>query len=219
MFSLANYKPKFVPGPTPCQIKSFVMYRGRLLIGGTFFRNRHVGGHHPQLQCQLLTNELDGNLQPIGPLVYTTELSLHKSVELHVWGVGKTGTPSDKKYYASQTFIVGGPPDYIDTWTNAIPSLRSQINAKDPLVTMPTSDVIEPYNTSEETYIIPFGPASMYVETTAPSTPAGLAQLRTGPDETIIFVTQSETETIDNGALQDVNALFSWDGTSWVPRS
>lgn len=215
-----EYKPKFVPGPAPCRIKSYTLKRGRLTIGGTFFRTKQLGSHTPQIQCKWLTNDLDGSLQPIGTVNYTTDQLYVKSVELHIWGNDKSGVAYDNTYYALQEYDPSLiPPENIEIigWTNAIPSLRSRVNSTDPLVSMPTTDIQANYDSINEEYISIFGPVLIVPGVSAPTSPAAIASIRTGPNKTLINISQTETENLDDGSLHEVNSLYEWTGFDWIP--
>ena len=214
-----NYVPKYIPGPEPCVIKSYTVTRGRLLAIGTFFRVRTTGNHTPQIESAWLTNTLDGSLQPIGTIETTTNQADVQSVRLRIWGVNKFGVSFDNTYYAAQNYnstII--PPATVPVgWISGIPSLRTQVNNADPLLSMPTEDVQQPYDsaTNDSTYL-DIGNGITTIGKTLPRSQGEILQIRTGPNKTLINLAQTETDNIDDGTLQNINQLYEWTGLDWI---
>lgn len=213
---MANYKyrPKFVPGPKPCVIKSYSLKRGRVLAGGAAFRNKQIGQHVINIKSEWFTNTLSGGL-PVGPLDPTDLEEDVKSVRLTVTGTDAKGTPHTNEYWAEQfgNFTVPEQP----VWVSAIPTLRVDINNNDPILSMPEVDVQLPFDAaSQGEYLEEFNVNTISTGNSLPSTPAGLAAIRTGPSFTLIYVVNTETETIDDGALTDIGEVWEWNGFVWV---
>jgi len=212
-----KYKPKFIPGPPPCVIKSYSLTRGRVLAGGAAWRNKFIGQHTINIQSAWFTNTLSSG-QPVGALVPTSDQASVNSVRVIVTGPDQDNVEQINTYWAEQNYNNGGGDPLLAFWTSAIPALRTLINNNDPILSIPVEDVQLPFApTDQGVNLGEFNTDTISTGEALPTAPAKIAKIRTGFIFSLINIIESETETIDNGALTVIGQVFEWNGFRWVP--
>jgi len=220
------YTPDFDASSDPCTLQSFDERRARLGAGGTFFRSKNAGprNNNIKIESTWLTNTLDGNFQPIGTLVGTSDPLLFNSVRLKVYN----GTELVEEWFATQSQTdpgdPGGEPPVDPTWISGVPSLQSRINADtNSIIEMNIKDVQFPWPMFDEnddeivpTFMGMFPITRMSGATGGPTNPkTHRPKIRTGPAQSIILIANSEIGQA-NGSMRIVNKPVYWNGACWL---
>lgn len=172
--------------------------RARLLTSGTFFRSKNAGA---------ATNEIE------------IEIVIAGDVILNVYKDGLQET------FGPVTLDIGGSP----CSPISAPALRVLVNGISNLIEMPTVDqggvtvAAVPYFDSgiDETCIFAIMPTQLSGGDGPPSDDASLTTVHTGPDRTMVILSQTEiinNEHTDPGLLVDPTSerVRQWNGMDWV---
>lgn len=201
------YVPTFVAGTTPSLLQETDETRARLVAGGSFFRSVDVGPYTNNIQVTSTWEVNDGGWRVYNPGApdFDTLLDIGR-VRLSL----STGVPAqDESYTATQTYTGGSP-----AWTvNAIPSLRTQLSSSN-LVTMPVSDIQQPWNIGLDADHLEEFDSFLAGGTGGPTTPTGLAGIRTGPAQSLIYIKNSEINSSD-GSMNALQITRYWNGACW----
>lgn len=223
MFTEPAYKwrPKFVPGPTPCTIETHAEKRARLIAGGTFFRSKTIGSKWNSANLQIIVSTLDlGGFNNPTPSDHPTWSGWGSSVMVVELTVTHTATEHLSYYYSQQgqTSLLP-PPECV---RHAPSALRAVVNADTAaIIEMPTNDVQAPWaggvsGDDEKTTCLlsPFSSTLSGGE----SGPDNPSELRTGPMKSVFYVSESEKYNSD-GSLTPIQELREYNGTDWIPYS
>lgn len=202
-----TYSTGFVPGPTPCFLQDTAERRGRLSLGGTFFRSIGFGiiQNNITITCDWLGStppspsctQVDNTLTP------TTNQSLVTQVKLTV-----SNGITTEIYYACQSY-----DGLLMQWTSAIPSLRTQVNASSTLINMPSTDGISGYNAAVSE-IPPLSHIDYFSVTNlgGAGPPGPSPSMRTGPVFTLLHFASTED---GGGNAVGENIVKFWDSQNW----
>lgn len=204
----------FVPDFRPdgqCTAPGFVEKRARLFAGGTFFRSKNAGSSQNLIAVQ-----------------FTKPGS---TVVLNVYNNGVLVESFD-----SGTFSEIPPPEPSECDGDVAKALRTLVNSGSDFIEMPpidhggTSFGPEEFIASNSPSSTPpgddcdtlFGPTNLSGGSGPPTTEAGLAGIRTGPQRALVIV--QLTEVINNNS-SDLGLLVNppsgkvrqFDGVDWIP--
>lgn len=221
------YRPKFNPSPAPCVLKSFNEDRGRLLIGGSFFRSYDAGSHVNDITvaCSYISDIYSGN--PFAPVINDTR-TVTARVTLTEGAAVETYDAVQVQTYLS---VEDPPTVFTDMWvwtSSAIPSLRSQLNSS-LIVTMPTVDIIgngtrsapTPWasSTDDDDHIATFGATFLIGGSGPPANPDSVYgtvnEIRTGPIRSMVHIGQSESNQ-PTGSYVEIGEIKEYNGTTWI---
>lgn len=207
-----TYIPDFTPGPIPCTLQDTIERRGRLVAGGTFFRSIgfSVSENSIQIKCEQVSYIYAGTGTILLPVVgdtitETLRITITKGAAVEIFNATQI----------SEYQSVEDPPTvFTDMWvvtTSAIPSFRSQINGTSTLITMPSIDGIQPWDSGvdDADSMSVFAVTNM----TGGSPVAPSSAIRTGPIYSILHFTGTE-DINGNPVTSTFIKYWGYGGTS-----
>lgn len=203
-----DYTPDFTPSEEPCEAPTYVENRARLWDGGTYFRSR---------ECGTDKNNIALELAAVSGVGYNFVLSVFVNGEFKerfttfrgplIVPVAPPPSESDPNPVA--------PDPYYDP--SGIEELRGKVNSLSVIIEMRTrgTDVFDEGGV-DDSGIQPFSRRNLMGGDGGPSDGSDLAQIRTGPERSLIIIQTTEDEN-GNPITPDANKrVQQWDGSKWI---
>lgn len=196
---LYPYRPSFTASSSPCTAPGYPEHRARAIVAGLFFRSKGFGPER-----NLISIELPTSGQYAGKVLVRVEDEI---VETYTPTTGVGGIASLRSLITSNTSSIIEMP----TLRYDIYDTRTEENdlAGDPLAVPPTVDG----------GLVAFSRTYLIGGEGGPTSAAGLASIRTGPERTIVIITTTED---DHGTTIDVplsRKTRQWNGDEWINYS
>lgn len=188
-----DYRPtSFVAGSTQCVAPIYAEHRSRLFEGGTFFRSKEQGPEQNLIEIECLGS----------PYNVVNIYDNNVLTETYVVTFG-AGSIADLRFQVTNrgVFPDTNPPSIIEM-------LEVTIDYYDNRTDEPDDGILGG--------LVPFVRVSLIGGEGGPTTDAGLASIRTGPERTMFIL--STTEDTDGSPLTPPASkrVKQWNGTSWI---
>lgn len=196
-----TYRPNFTASEVGCIAPSYNEHRSRALIGHAFFRSKNQSTSENNISLEMRDDVLPGK----------KTLFIRRYQQDHT-------TMIDEEVFHVDAGDVPIPPAPQECSPDDITSMANVVNAGSLLVEM-TALGVDVYDTrTEVSECLPlFNELFMTGGDGGPTDDSELANIRTGPERTLIIIRTTEDYQGNDIDPPLVRKIQQWDGYSWIP--